>query len=42
MQLAKRAEDAGKKRDALETAAYQLGLFESLPEKTQLAYLREA
>jgi uncharacterized protein YbaP (TraB family) len=41
MQLAKRAQDAGKKRDALETAAFQLGLFDSLPEASQIAYLRQ-
>jgi uncharacterized protein YbaP (TraB family) len=41
MQLATRARDAGKKQEALETAAYQLALFDSLPEPSQIAYLRQ-
>lgn len=41
VQLASRAETMGKKRDALETAAFQLGLFDSLPAASQLAYLRQ-
>lgn len=41
MQLAKHARDRGKQQEALETAAFQLGLFESLPEASQFAYLRQ-
>ena len=41
IQLAARAKAAGKGQEALETAAYQLGLFDSLPEAGQLAYLRQ-
>ena len=41
VQLAGRARDRGKRRDALETAAFQMGLFDSLPEPSQLAYLRQ-
>ena len=41
IQLATRAKAAGKSQQALETAAYQLGLFDSLPEESQLGYLRE-
>lgn len=41
IQLATRAKAAGKGQEALETAAYQLGLFDSLPEAGQLAYLRQ-
>ena len=41
MQLARRAKQAGKKQEALETAAYQLSLFDSLPESSQIAYLRQ-
>ena len=41
IQLATRAKAAGKSQQALETAAYQLGLFDSLPEASQLGYLRE-
>ena len=41
IQLAKQARAGGKKQEALETAAYQLGLFDSLPEASQLAYLRQ-
>ena len=40
IQLAAKAKAAGKKQEALETAAYQLGLFDALPEASQLAYLR--
>lgn len=39
IQLASRAKASGKSQEALETAAYQLGLFDSLPEASQLAYL---
>src|SRR5215213_8216726 len=41
IQLAAKAKAAGKGQEALETAAYQLGLFDSLPEAGQLAYLRQ-
>ena len=41
IQLAAKARAAGKGQEALETAAYQLGLFDSLPEAGQLAYLRQ-
>jgi len=41
LQLAARARDSGKSQEALETVAYQLGLFDSLPRPQQLAYLRE-
>ncbi|MET0179943.1 MAG: TraB/GumN family protein [Novosphingobium sp.] len=41
IQLASRAKKSGKSQDALETAAYQLGLFDSLSEPSQLAYLRQ-
>ena len=40
IQLAAKARAAGKSQQALETAAYQLGLFDALPEASQLAYLR--
>jgi uncharacterized protein YbaP (TraB family) len=40
IQLAAKARAAGKDQQALETAAYQLGLFDALPEASQLAYLR--
>jgi len=40
IQLAAKARAAGKNQQALETAAYQLGLFDALPEASQLAYLR--
>lgn len=32
---------AGRRREALETVEYQLGLFDSLPMETQLSYLRQ-
>jgi uncharacterized protein YbaP (TraB family) len=41
IQLAARAKTAGKKQEGLETAAYQLGLFDALPEASQLSYLRQ-
>ena len=41
LQLASRAKAAGKEQQALETAAYQLGLFDALPAANQLAYLRQ-
>ncbi len=41
IQLAGRAKASGKTQEALETAAYQLGLFDSLPEASQLNYLRQ-
>ena len=41
IQLASRAKAVGKSQEALETAAYQLGLFDALPEANQLAYLRQ-
>ena len=41
IQLATRARASGKSQQALETAAYQLGLFDSLPEASQLAYLKQ-
>ncbi|MDP3673592.1 MAG: TraB/GumN family protein [Novosphingobium sp.] len=41
IQLAAKAKAAGKSQEALETAAYQLGLFDSLPEAGQQAYLRQ-
>ncbi|MCA1662212.1 MAG: TraB/GumN family protein [Novosphingobium sp.] len=41
IQLAARAKAAGKSQEALETAAYQLGLFDALPVANQLAYLRQ-
>ncbi|HUQ13189.1 MAG TPA: TraB/GumN family protein [Novosphingobium sp.] len=41
IQLAKQARASDKKQEALETAAYQLGLFDALPEASQLAYLRQ-
>lgn len=41
IKLAARAKAAGKSQEALETAAYQLGLFDALPEANQLAYLRQ-
>ena len=41
IQLAAKARAAGKGQEALETAAYQLGLFDSLTEAGQLAYLRQ-
>jgi uncharacterized protein YbaP (TraB family) len=41
IQLASRARASGKAQDGLETAAYQLGLLDSLPETSQLSYLRE-
>lgn len=41
MQLAARAKAQGKGQDALETAAFQLGLFNALPEATQVGYLRQ-
>lgn len=41
IQLATRAKASGKTQEALETAAYQLGLFDSLPEASQLGYLRQ-
>ena len=41
LQLASRARAAGKSQQALETAAYQLGLFDALPQANQLAYLRQ-
>ncbi len=41
IQLATRARASGKSQEALETAAYQLGLFDSLPEASQLAYLKQ-
>lgn len=40
-QLTKRARAAGKKQEALETTVRQIGLFEDLPEESQLAYLRQ-
>ena len=41
IQLAGRARASGKAQEALETAAYQLGLFDTLPEASQLTYLRQ-
>lgn len=41
LQLAAKAKAASKKQEALETAAYQLGLFDALPEASQLGYLRQ-
>jgi len=41
IQLAARAKATGKEQAALETAAYQLGLFDALPQANQLAYLRQ-
>ena len=41
IKLAARAKAAGKSQEALETAAYQLGLFDALPVANQLAYLRQ-
>jgi len=41
MQLAKRSKALGHPQIGLETAEYQLGLFDKLPQKTQLRYLRE-
>lgn len=40
-QLAARAKAAGDRHEALETAAYQLGLFAALPRATQYRYLHE-
>ena len=41
IQLAAKAKATAKSQEALETAAYQLGLFDSLPQPNQLAYLRQ-
>lgn len=41
LQLAAKAKAGTKKQEALETAAYQLGLFDALPQANQLAYLRQ-
>ena len=40
--LAERAAQAGKRTRGLETAAEQIALFDTLPEATQLAQLRDA
>jgi uncharacterized protein YbaP (TraB family) len=39
--LSKRAADLGRTHDALETAEYQLGLFDTLPMAVQKRYLKE-
>jgi uncharacterized protein YbaP (TraB family) len=39
--LEKRAKRLKRRHSALETAAYQLGLFDSLPQATQLRFLSE-
>jgi len=41
IQLARRAQSAGKQHQGLETMAYQLALFDSLPQSSQIAYLRQ-
>ncbi|MFC4295236.1 TraB/GumN family protein [Novosphingobium tardum] len=41
IQLAAKAKAQQKQQGALETVAYQLGLFDSLPEASQLSYLRQ-
>ena len=41
IQLAAKAKATGKHQEALETAAYQLGLFDALPQAGQFAYLRQ-
>ena len=41
IQLAAKAKETGKRQEALETAAYQLGLFDALPQAAQFAYLRQ-
>ncbi|MEP7222397.1 MAG: TraB/GumN family protein [Novosphingobium sp.] len=40
-QLEARAKELGQVREGLETPAYQLGLFDSLPRKVQLKYLHQ-
>lgn len=40
-QLAAKAKEAGIPQEGLETAEYQLGIFDKLPQKVQIRYLHE-
>jgi len=40
-QLGAKAKAAGRPQDGLETVEYQLGIFDKLPRKVQIRYLRE-